>query len=58
MATGETINIRELVATGEAKVQSVQTALDGRIVGLPLCLLAIYSSSLVVFYLSCFRVGP
>ena len=41
MATGETIIIGELMATGEAEVQSVQTTLDGRIVGSSLRLLAI-----------------
>ena len=32
MATGETITTGELMATGEAEVQSIQTTLDGGIV--------------------------
>ena len=50
MATGGAIIVEELMATGEAEVQSVQTTLDGGIVtsrdcrfaGSPLCLLAVW----------------
>ena len=45
MATGEVIVAGELMATGEAKLQSVQTTPDGGIVALRdrrFCLLAIY----------------
>ena len=67
MATGETMAMGErlitgkVMATGGAEVYSVQTTLDHGIVASALFravadLLA--SSSLMLFYTSCLRVGP
>ena len=57
---GEAIITGEVMATGGAEVQSVQTTLDGGIVVSTLFRTVaghLASSSLVLFYISCLRVG-
>ena len=61
MVTGEAIITGEVMATGVAEVQSVQTTLDGGIVASTLFRTVaghLASLSLVLFYISCLRVGP
>ena len=63
MATRKVIVIGELMAIGEAEIQSFQTTLDGGIIASrDRCLLAdhlqVASLSLVLFYISCLRVEP
>ena len=60
MATGEVIIAGELMATGGTELQSVQAMLDGGIVASTLFRTVaghLASSSLVMFYISCLRVG-
>ena len=56
MATGEVIITAQLMATGEAEVQSVQTTYDVGIAALLVCRLG--SLSLAFFNICCLRVGP
>ena len=57
MATGEGIIIAEVMATGETKLKSVQTTLNGGIVILLLLLVIYMYESSLKFYTSCLKVG-
>ena len=58
MATEETIVTGELMVTGEAEVQSVQTRLDGRIIASLAGRLASWSLRLVLYFLpQCWTVN-
>ena len=61
MDAGEAIITGQLMATVEDEIQSAQITLDGGIVALMIVAsLAGHraSSNLVLFYISCLRVGP
>ena len=61
MATGEAMATGEVIITGEAEVQGVQTTLNGGIVASTQFRTVaghLASSTLVLLYISCLRVGP
>ena len=61
MTMGEAIITGEVMATGGAEVLSAQTTLDGGIIVSTLFRTVddhLASLSLVLFYISCLRVGP